>query len=176
MMIRRQSFKARIPPTSYKSKANTMINHNKIQKFEYSKITTYIYIGTNVCCRGHFDKELIKKGIRADLSLEEIRLDQPFGVDYYLWLPTKDHTISKFKQLLVGVTFLKELEKQKVKCYIHCQNGHGRAPSFVAAYLISKGMDVHEALTFIKNKRPTIHPNKKQINGLINFKRKWSKK
>jgi len=44
--------------------------------FEYSQITKYIYIGTNMCCQTHFDKSLIKKEIRADISLEEKTLDQ----------------------------------------------------------------------------------------------------
>lgn len=126
-----------------------------------------------MCCQFHFNRELIRKGIRADLSLEEKRLDQPFGVKYYLWIPTKDHYISSFSQLLVSIKFLKELEKQKIKCYIHCQNGHGRAPSLVAAYFISKGMSIEDAIKFIKDKRPSIHPNRRQIKALINFKKKY---
>lgn len=139
--------------------------------FEYSKITKYIYIGTNMCCQQHFNKSLIRKGIKADISLEEIKIDQPFGVTYYLWLPTKDHKAPTFKQLKVGVAFLKELKKQKIKSYIHCERGHGRAPILVAAYLISEGMKVEEAINFIKKKRPTIHPNKTQISILKRFKK-----
>jgi len=131
--------------------------------FEYSQITPLIYIGTNMCCQAHFDKSLLKKGIKANISLEEKRLDQPFGVDYYLWLPTKDHQAPTLKQLRMGVAFLKEALKQKMKCYVHCQRGHGRAPTLVAAFLVSEGMNVQEAFAFIKQKRPDIHPNKKQI-------------
>lgn len=138
--------------------------------FEYSKITDYIYIGTNMCCQGHFKSSLIKKGIKADISLEEKKLDQPFGVDYYLWLPTKDHKAPTSKQLKLAVSFLKELKKQKVRCYVHCQRGHGRAPTLVAAFLISEGMKVEEAVNFIKKRRGTIHPNKKQISALRKFK------
>src|SRR3989338_7413455 len=103
--------------------------------FEYSKITEFIFIGTNQCCQQHFKKILIKKGIKADISLEDSKVDQPFGVDYYLWLPTKDHQAPTLKQLRIGVSFLKELKKQKIRCFIHCQRGHSRAPTLVAASL-----------------------------------------
>lgn len=148
------------------------MKHPKELVLEYSRIRECIYIGTNMCCQQHFDKSLLEKGIKADISLEEIRLDSPFGVDYYLWLPTKDHKAPSFKQLKVGVSFLEELVNQKVRCYVHCEHGHGRAPTLVAAYLIQEGMSVGEALNYIKRKRPTIHPNKTQKQTLLNFQKR----
>lgn len=142
--------------------------------FEYSQITRYIYIGTNMCCQSHFDKSLLRKRIKADISLEEKKLDQPFGVDYYLWLPTKDHQAPALTQLKIGVAFLREVFKQKIKCYVHCQRGHSRAPTLVAAFLVSGGMSVQEAFTFIKKKRSYIHPNKKQIAMVEKFKKSLS--
>ncbi|MBI2498814.1 dual specificity protein phosphatase family protein [Candidatus Woesearchaeota archaeon] len=149
--------------------------HNKKPVFEYSKITEYIYIGTNLCCAEHFKKVLLKKGIKADISLEEKRLDHPIGVDYYLWLPTKDQTPPSFNQLLIGSKFIKDLIKNKVKVYIHCEFGHGRSPTLVAAYFISEGKEVKEAIKIIKNKRPSIHLSKSQIKALENFRKriKW---
>ncbi len=117
-----------------------------------------------------FQKRTVKKRIKADISLEKERIDTPFGVDYYLWLPTKDHTAPSQKQLKIGVEFIKNLIKNKVKAYVHCQRGHGRAPTLVAAYLISKGKTVKQAVDFIKKKRPVIHPNKIQLNALKKFK------
>jgi len=75
------------------------------------------------------------------------------------------------KQLQVGVAFLQNLASQKIKCYVHCQRGHGRAPTLVAAFLVSEGMNVQEAFTLIKKKRPDIHPNKKQIITIEKFKK-----
>ncbi|MBI2128874.1 dual specificity protein phosphatase family protein [Candidatus Woesearchaeota archaeon] len=137
--------------------------------FEYSEITKLIYIGTNQCCSSHFKKSLIKKGVRADISLEEMRLDQPFGVGYYLWLPTKDHKAPAFKQLLIGANFIKKLVDNEVKVYVHCEHGHARAPTLVAAYFILEGKTAIEAIKLIKRKRPIIHPNRSQIQSLINF-------
>ncbi len=143
--------------------------HPKKPIFEYSKITEFIYIGTNQCCSSHFKKSLIKRGVKADISLEDKKLDQPFGVDYYLWLPTKDHKAPNFKQLLIGANFIKELVDNKTKVYIHCEHGHARAPTLVAAYLIFEGKTVKEALKLIRKKRPIIHSNKIQIKALEIF-------
>jgi protein-tyrosine phosphatase len=144
--------------------------------FEYNKIIEYIYLGTNQCCQVHFKKELLKKGIKADISLEKERIDAPFGVDYYLWLPVKDHTAPSQKQLILGVNFIENLIKNKIKVYVHCQRGHGRAPTLVAAYLISKGKTVEQAVESIKKKRPVVHPNKIQINALRRYRAKWQSK
>ncbi len=43
-------------------------------KMEYNQITPMIYVGSNSCCQMHFKKELLEKGIRADISLEEKRI------------------------------------------------------------------------------------------------------
>ncbi len=145
-----------------------MVKHGPLI-FEYNQITPYIYIGTNMCCQGHFEKELLRKGIRADISLEEKRLDSPFGVDFYLWLPTRDHRAPSQRQLQVGVRLLEELEKDRIKVYVHCERGHGRAPTLVAAYLAdSKDMTVDRAIAFIKKKRP-VHPNKSQRAAISRF-------
>ena len=149
------------------------MKHSKL-KFEYSKITGYIYIGTNMCYQQiYFNKNLIKKKkVKVDISLEKKKVDHPGGVEYYIWLPTKDHRAPTLKQLKVGVAFLRELKKQKIKSYVHCEKGHGRAPTLVAAFLISEGMKVEEAIKFIKKKRKSIHLNKFQKQALFNFKKK----
>lgn len=148
-----------------------MITHPDKPIFEYNKITSYIYIGTNQCCQVHFKNKLLKKGIKADISLEEKKLDQPFGVKYYLWLPTKDHKTPTIQQMKIGADFLKKLVKNKIPVYVHCQNGHGRAPSLVAAYLILMGKTSEEAIKLIKSKRKTIHPNKYQLAQLKKFEK-----
>lgn len=136
---------------------------------DFSKITHEIFIGTNACCQAHFDRSLLKKGIRADISLEKERLENPWGVSYFLWLPTRDHTPPTLQQLQVGVAALRELIQQKVKVYIHCKNGHGRAPTLVAAYLVAGGMTPTEAIAFIKKRRRTVHlepSQRKQLERL----------
>lgn len=145
-------------------------NHSQIKILEYSYITDGIYIGTNQCCQTHFDENLIREqGIRADISLEEERIDAPFGVDFYVWIPVKNHTAPTKEQLDFGVATLEKLVSMKKKIYVHCQNGHGRAPTLVAAYLIKKGKTVEEGVGFIKNKRPSIHLEEVQRIALEEF-------
>jgi len=146
-----------------------MAKHSKLI-FEYSQITPQIYIGTNQCCVVDFKRELIDKGVRADISLEEKKIDAPFGAEYYLWMPVKDHSAPNFRQFDVGTRFIDQLIKDGEKVYIHCEHGHGRAPTLVAAYLaVYKNMSVDKALKIIKEKRPGAHPNARQIAAVKQF-------
>ncbi|QQG46311.1 MAG: dual specificity protein phosphatase family protein [Candidatus Niyogibacteria bacterium] len=139
-------------------------------KFEYNYITDGIYIGTNLCCQTHFNGELKKKGIMADVSLEEEKIDSPFGAYFYAWIPVKNHTAPKQEQLEFGVLTLKNLVAMKQKIYLHCKNGHGRAPTMMAAYLIkTRGMSPANAEKFIKKQRPSIHLEPVQRKALIKF-------
>ena len=70
-----------------------MNRHPQIKTLEYDYIADGIYIGTNQCCQQtYFDEKLKKKGITADISLEEERIDAPFGIEFYIWIPIKNHT------------------------------------------------------------------------------------
>ncbi len=128
------------------------ISHPKHVPFEYSKITEYIFLGTNQCCQVHFKKSLLKRGIKADISLEKEKLDAPFGVDYFLWLPVLDKKAPTQKQLMVGAKAIKEFVDSKIKVYVHCKRGHGRSPTLVAAYFILKDMETREAIGKIKER------------------------
>jgi len=86
-----------------------------------------------------------------------------------LRLPTKDHTASSQDQLRLGVAHLTQLINVGRKVYVHCRNGHGRAPTLVAAYYISTGLSVEEATNKIKNKREEVHLNDEQIEALELF-------
>ena len=145
------------------------IHNPRYIKLNYSRITPYIFIGTNKCCFPRFDKRLKKVGIKAGVNLEEKRLGMPTGLDFYLWLPVADHEPPTMDQLFIGAKFLKEVVDRKIKVYVHCSLGHTRSPTLVAAYLIHEGMTVKQAIATIKKKRRIIHPTKKQINALEKF-------
>jgi len=55
------------------------------------------------------------------------------------------------------------------KVYIHCQHGHGRAPTLFVAYLVRNGMGVEKTIEYLKNKRPSIHLSDLQMKSLVNF-------
>lgn len=129
-----------------------MKKHQQIKTLKYNYITDGIYIGNNQCCQSHFDEKLKKEDIKADISLEEVRMDAPSD-----------------DQLKFGITILEKLISLKKKVYIHCQNGHGRTSTLVAAYLIYKGKTVNEAIELIKTKRPSVHFNQIQLKALKDF-------
>jgi len=141
---------------------------HKIKHLEYSRIDRYIYIGTTICCKVHFDK-LLKMGIVADIDLQEEKMDKPSGVKSFLWLPTFDFTAPSQAQLVIGSHFIEDLVNHKMKCYVHCRAGHGRAPTLVAAYYILIGMTPRSAIAKIRKKRTLVHPNKKQRTALELF-------
>jgi protein tyrosine phosphatase len=144
------------------------ILHPKRVPFEYSQITRHIYVGTNQCCQSHFEKALLTQGIKADISLEAERMDTPFGVDYFLWLPVQDYTPPTSTQLLIGGQTLKHLVDSDVKVYVHCKRGHGRSPTLVAAYFILEGMTAAQAVRTIRDRRP-IHLKRSQMAALRDF-------
>ena len=146
------------------------ISHPKHVPFEYNKITENIFLGTNQCCKVHFKKSLLKKGIKADVSLEKERIDAAFGVDYFLWLPGLDKKSPTQKQLMIGAKAIKEFVESKIKVYVHCKRGHGRSPTLVAAYFILMGLNVAEAVKKIKKKRG-IHMTLPQIKALNKFEK-----
>jgi len=132
--------------------------------FEFSEIDAHITIGTNACCETHFEERLVTLGVDADISLEGERIDRPYGVRTFLWLPTEDHTAPSRENIEVGVEALATLERQDRKVYIHCKNGHGRAPTLYAAYLImKKGLTTDDAVAAITEKRPSVHVEDAQM-------------
>jgi dual specificity MAP kinase phosphatase len=138
--------------------------------FNYDHIIDGIYIGNNQCCRLALDMLLVKIGIYADLSLEETEIDHPRGAEAFLWLPTPDHTHTSPEKLEIGINFIDQVLKQNKKIFVHCKNGHGRAPTIVIAYLIRfKKMDFEQALKVVKEARPVMHLHKPQIEFLKNF-------
>ncbi len=136
----------------------------------YNKITDFLYAGNNMCCQTHFEIELLAKGITADISLELERLDNPQGVSYFLWFPWAEDTAPSIGLIKLALRIIDNLEEQKVKTYVHCKNGHGRTSTLLAAYFIYKqGLSVNEALTTVKERRPSMHLNQVQKDFLGDF-------
>ncbi|MDP2629864.1 MAG: dual specificity protein phosphatase family protein [Candidatus Uhrbacteria bacterium] len=153
-----------------KNKVVDLYNHLSGHKgFDYDQISDLIFLGTNMCCQFGFEKELLEKGVRADISLEKEKIDAPVGVDYFLWLPTEDGTPPSVDTIGLGVQTLEFFAQKKIKAYIHCKNGHGRAPTLLAAYYIKQGMSVEKAVSLIQSKRSAIHINEIQISALKNL-------
>lgn len=137
------------------------------QPFDHSQIDENVFIGTNACCQMHFDSLLLQKGVTCDISLEEEHLDMPHGADIFLWLPTKDMTPPERRKFEVGAVALEEMVRDGYKVFIHCKNGHGRAPTFYIAYLILKQhLSLDAAFEAVKSHRPTMHLEPSQMEFL----------
>jgi protein-tyrosine phosphatase len=124
----------------------------------------------------HF-KKLLDLGFDADVDLELERQEKPEDVKIYLWLPVKDQTAPTLDQLKAGVALIDQMVKDGKKIYVHCMNGHGRAPTLVAAYFISKNkMNVDQAVDIIRKKRPEIHLEEVQKERLMEYQMHINKK
>lgn len=143
--------------------------HKNGGTLDYNYIADGIYIGTNQCCALGLAEVLKMEDISADISLEDLRLDHPFGVSMYVWIPTPDHAAPTQDQLSFGAQALKEMVRQKRKVYVHCKNGHGRATTLVASYFISLGKSVDEGIEIVKKGRTTIHLQDSQREALETF-------
>lgn len=137
------------------------ISHPK--EFNYDFIIDGIYIGSNQCCSVHLSKLLTNEGIDVNISLEEDRLDQPFGVISYAWIPIIDMDVPTIEQLEYGIKTLEHFVTSGHKIFVHCKNGHGRSSTLVTAYLMqSKDISFEEAFGLIKKGREHAHMNEKQ--------------
>lgn len=146
--------------------------NNNHQLFQFNQITDLIYLGTNLCCNNltHM-RILLDHKIKADIDLEEGRQEETLGVETYLWLPVIDKQAPSRTQLKVGVAVLENLIKDGKKVYVHCKNGHGRSPTLVAAYYVSQGLGVDDAISKVREKRPEIHLEKVQIAALKGYQK-----
>jgi protein-tyrosine phosphatase len=135
----------------------------------FVRITSQLYVGPQLTLPGW--KKLRKHGVTSIVNLRVELDDRERGIqpDYYLWLPTIDHTSPTVEQLIQGAQFIKERIDAGESVYIHCAAGVGRAPLVAAAYLVSQGMSVDQARTFLRERRPFINQSESQKQRLIQF-------
>jgi len=156
------------------------MGRNDGHKFNYSKITEDIYIGSDLCkggvCMIH-GEEFRRMGITSEINLSDENNElPPKGLESYTWLPVVDGHSPSQRQLVMGTSLIKEVVDQGGKIYVHCKNGHGRSPTLVAAYFMKvKGQSLESAIATIKEKRPEIHIEDTQLKELKIFSEKWLK-
>ena len=138
---------------------------------QYSQITSQIYVGPQYGPAGK--RKLATLNINGDVNMRIEFDDAAHGLalPHYCHLPTVDDDAPSVEHLQQGVAFIKELVANGEKVYIHCAGGIGRAPTMAAAYFISQGMSLNEALTLIKKTRPFINPTPPQMAQLERFEK-----
>ena len=158
-----------------KAEAIREMEHKHIQ-LSYNKIDDFIFAGNNLCCQSQFDKELLSKGISADISLEAERMDNPRGVRYFFWFPWKEDTAPAVELINLALRIVDILISQDIKIYVHCRNGHGRTSTFLVSYFMHKNnIGVDEAFAVLKEKRPSGHVNEVQKLFLQQFEKSCNK-
>lgn len=137
--------------------------------WKYSKITSQLYVGPQYRKNGL--KNLAREGIRSVVNLRIEKDDRMFGLApaRYCYLPTVDDQAPSMEDLHKGVKFIRDEILAGEKVYIHCGAGVGRAPTMAAAYLISQGSKIDEAIEMIRKVRPFIYIMPAQLEQLRRF-------
>lgn len=137
--------------------------------WRYCAITPDLCVGGQINAAGW--RWLAARGITAVVNVRSEFDDAAHGIapDAYIWLPTPDDHAPTMQQLRSGVGFISQVIQQGGKVYVHCASGVGRAPAMAAAYLISTGMRVEEAIALIRQVRPFVKLTEPQLEILEQF-------
>ncbi|MDH4138277.1 MAG: dual specificity protein phosphatase family protein [Anaerolineae bacterium] len=136
---------------------------------KYSRITPEIYIGPQYRRAGK--RKLLRTGINGSVNMR-IEFDDAvrgLALEHYCHLPTVDDHAPTLDDLHQGVAFIHKVTTGGGKVYIHCGGGIGRAPTMAAAYFISQGLRLDEAIRLIKKSRPFIKMMPAQTEQLKRF-------
>ena len=128
-----------------------------IPLLQFSRVTDHLFVGPQYREKGL--KHLEKEGIHAVVNLRIEKDDAVLGLapKHYCYLPTIDDDAPSVEHLHEGISFITRQISAGEKVYIHCGAGVGRAPTMAAAYLMSTGISLDEALSKIKKVRPFIY-------------------
>ena len=137
-------------------------------------VTPQLYVGGQYKLRGL--KLLREWGITAVVNMRQTSFKQASYADWldYLHLPTQDLTPPSLEMLDAGVAFIQRHINAGGKVYVHCRWGEGRGPSMAAAYLISTGMTVDQALFLIRSVRNFIRLSDSQKQRLQEYEAKYA--
>ena len=141
-------------------------NLTGIPFLQYSRITPEIYVGPQISPVGK--KQLKAWGIASSVNMRDEFDDaiHDLALKHYCYLPTDDGQAPTIQQLEKGIAFIKQMLGQNEKVYIHCRSGVGRAPTMAAAYFMSQGHTMNDAVRLIGQARPFINITLAQLEVL----------
>lgn len=142
-------------------------------KQAYHKISDKLLLGRRLF--NHEAKKTIdKENIVAtlDLTAEFPECNALRKGTVYKNIPILDKQPPSLAELLEGVLFI-DSHIKKGSIYIHCAAGNERSATFVAAYLMFKGLanNVSEVELYMQKKRNTVKLTPSQKQGLVLFQK-----
>lgn len=135
----------------------------------FSRVTPQLFVGAQFNAAGKHT--LTTWGITGSVNLRAEWDDATRNLAFarYCYLPTEDGEAPTLSQLETGVAFIQQTIETDGKVYIHCRSGVGRAPTLAAAYLVSRGHALTDALQLIQKVRPFIQVTPAQLDRLRQF-------
>lgn len=115
-------------------------------------------------------KRLCKVGIKSIIDLraeaddEERNEAKKYQIEYYK-IPIPDDEAPTVPEFIKGLELLNHLSENGLT-YVHCREGMGRAPTFIAGYLIYKGLSFKNSLSYIYYIKPASNINATQKSAL----------
>lgn len=86
------------------------------------------------------------------------------------WFPTVDFRPPSLPYIWSGLGVIDAYKARRESVYVHCKAGKGRSTIVVACYLMKDyGLTPNSAVEFIKDRRPQININKRQMLRLCEF-------
>lgn len=151
-------------------RARTLLNSGP--NIRYSHVAPNLYLGGKYQAQTY---NLFREwGITGVVSMRK-RASAPTPNDIeVLSLPTQDWMPPKVEDLQKGVEFINKKIAAGGSVYVHCRLGEGRGPTMAAAYLISNGFTIDEALAQLKKYRPVARPNARQRKRLAEFQQAYN--
>jgi atypical dual specificity phosphatase len=135
-----------------------------------SKITDNVYI-TDI--NGARNTDLVRdKNIDCVVSLTKRTIFMATNVRYFHIKIDDVESVDFLSLTLDAADKVIELIQKDQVILVHCYKGVSRSVSFVILVLVKQGMTYHDALDFVKSKRPAANPNPAFRKQLEDYSRK----
>jgi len=141
--------------------------HKAVVSHEPAEIIEgHIYLGS--VNTAHSLELLQKHNITYIINVSQTENKFPETVTYYSFNVDDNERYNIYTHFESVFEIMVRAKEEKKRILIHCQAGVSRSPTFVIAYLIQhQKMNLKDALSHVKAKRPQVQPNRGFIRQLI---------